>query len=88
MYAVIVRSTLNDFEQATSSLREVVIPRLQQMPGFVSAQWVRLADDAGTSMLTFETHDAAHAFTATLQENPPMGVTLDSVDVGEVVERA
>lgn len=87
MYAVIVRSTLNDFEQAMSSLREVLIPRIQQMPGLVSAQWVRLTEDAGASMVTFETREAAHAFTETLQESPPLGVTLDSVEVGEVVER-
>jgi hypothetical protein len=87
MYAVIVRSTLDDFEQATSSLREVVIPRLAQVPGFVSAQWVRLAEDSGMSMLTFETREGAHAFTETLRENPPVGVTINSFEVAEVIER-
>ena len=59
MHAIVVRSTLNDFEQATKGLDEVVIPRLKQVPGFVAGQWVRLDETTGTAMLTFETAEAA-----------------------------
>jgi hypothetical protein len=90
MHAVVVRSTLHDFEQASTVLREEGIPRLSQAPGFVAAQWVRLDENTGTSMLTFESEEAAQAAAEMLRTNPPGGsaVTINSIEVGEVVERA
>ncbi len=90
MHAVVVRSTLHDFEQATKVLREEGVPRLSQAPGFVAAQWVRLDETTGTSMLTFESEEAARAAAEMLRTNPPGGsaITIDSIEIGEVVERA
>ena len=89
MHAVVARSTLHDFEKATKFLREEGIPRISQAPGFVAAQWVRLDEDTGTSMLTFESEQAAQAAAEQLRANPPGGdaITIDSIQVGEVVER-
>jgi hypothetical protein len=89
MHAVVARSTIHEYEQATSFLREQAIPRIKQAPGFVSAQWVRLDDTTGTSMLTFETEEAARAAAEQIRANPPGGdaITIDSIEVGEVVER-
>jgi hypothetical protein len=89
MYAVVARSTIHEFEQATSVLREQAIPRIRQAPGFVSAQWVRLDESTGTSMLTFETEEAARAAAEQIRANPPGGdaITINSIEVGEVVER-
>jgi hypothetical protein len=89
MHAVVVRSTLHDFEQASKILKEEGVPRISQAPGFVSAQWVRLDDTTGTSMLTFESEDAAQAAAEMLRANPPGGdaITINTVEIGEVVER-
>ena len=89
MHAVVVRSTLHDFEKGTTFLREQGIPRLRQAPGFLAAQWVRLDESRGTSMLTFETEEAARAAAEQLRANPPGGdaITINSIEVGEVVER-
>ena len=89
MHAVVARSTLHDFEKATKFLREEGIPRISQAPGFVAAQWVRLDENTGTSMLTFESEQAAQAAAEQLRANPPGGdaITIDSIQVGEVVER-
>jgi hypothetical protein len=89
MHAVVVRSTLHDFEQASNVLREEGIPRLSQAPGFVGAQWVRLDENTGTSMLTFESEEAARAAAEMLRANPPGGnaITINSIEIGEVVER-
>jgi hypothetical protein len=89
MHAVVARSTLHDFEQATTFLREQAIPRIRQAPGFVAAQWVRLDENTGTSMLTFETEEAARAAAEQIRANPPGGdaITINSIEVGEVVER-
>lgn len=87
MHAVVVRSTLHDFEQATTYLREQGIPRVKQAPGFVGAQWVRLSETSGTSMLTFETEEDARAAVEQITANPPPGLTINSSEIGEVVER-
>ena len=89
MHTVVVRSTIHDYEKATTFLREQGIPRMRQAPGFVAAQWVRLGENAGTSMLTFETEEAARAAAEQLRANPPGGdaITIDTIEVGEVVER-
>lgn len=90
MHAVVVRSTLHDFEQARKILREEGIPRLTQAPGFVAAQWVRLDENTGTSLLTFESEEAARAAAEMLKASPPGGdaITIKSVEIGEVIERA
>ncbi len=89
MHAVVVRSTLHDFDKATSFLREQTVPRVRQAQGFVSAQWVRLSENSGTSMLTFDSADAAHTAVEQLRSNPPPAdaLTINSVEIGEVVER-
>ena len=90
MHAVVVRSTLHDFERASTFLREQGIPRISQAPGFVDAQWVRLDESTGTSMLTFESEEAARTAAEQLRANPPGGdaITIDTIEIGEVVERA
>lgn len=90
MHALVVRSTIHDFEQGRKFLKEQGIPRISQAPGFVDAQWVRLGEDTGTSMLTFDSEEAAKAAAEQLRTNPPAGnaVTINSIEIGEVVERA
>jgi hypothetical protein len=90
MHAVVARSTVHDLTQGRNFLREQAIPRIRQAPGFVTAHWVRLAENSGTSMLIFETEEAANAAAEQIRTNrpPATAVTIDSVEVGEVVERA
>ena len=89
MHTLVVRSTIHDREQATAFLREQGIPRFKQAPGFVAGQWVRLDGGRGTGMITFESEDAARAAAEQLTSNPPPAdvVTIDSLEIGEVVER-
>jgi hypothetical protein len=87
MHAVVVRSTLHDFDQARQFLRGEVVPGVSQAPGFVTAHWVRLDESHGTSMLVFESEEAARA--AAERIVPKEGVvTPDSIEIGEVVEHA
>jgi hypothetical protein len=90
MHAVVVRSTLHDVEQGRSFLRQEGIPRVRQAPGFVTAHWVRLGEDSGTSMIIFESEEAAQAAAEQLRTNPPpeSAVTINSIEIGEVVEQA
>jgi ribosomal protein L35AE/L33A len=88
MHAVIVRVTIHDRETADSFLKEQVVPRASQAPGFVTGHWVRLDGARGTSLAVFESEEAATAARENAQFPPEDVVTVDSIDVGEVVANA
>ena len=90
MHAVLVESTVHDVEQGRTFLREQGIPILRQVPGFVTAHWVKFGNNRGASMLIFESEEAAQGAAEQLRTNPPPAgaVTINSVEVGEVVEHA
>ena len=58
MHAVVVRVNIDDSEGATARLREEVVPRVSQAPGFVAGYWTR-KDNTGLSMLVFDSEEAA-----------------------------
>ena len=88
MHAVVVNVTLPDDDSASlQELREQVVPRVSQAPGFVAGYWVRHeGEKRGSSVIVFESEDNARA--ASEQFQPPEGVTLDSMSLGEVVANA
>ncbi len=87
MHAVVVRVNTDDSEAATARLREEVVPRISQAPGFVAGYWTR-KDNTGLSMLVFESEEAATNAEARVRENMPDVVTLESTEVREVVANA
>jgi hypothetical protein len=88
MHAVVVRVSLSDDDSASlEALREQVVPRVSQAPGFVAGYWVRLeGEKQGSSVIVFDSEDNARS--AGDQFQPPEGVTLESLEVGEVVANA
>ena len=92
MYAVVVNVSIapGQFEASQKVLREQVVPRVKQAPGFVKGYWTVRDDSAqGTSMSIFRTQrDAENAMTMVRSSPPPPGVTLNSVEVREVVAEA
>jgi hypothetical protein len=87
MHAVVVKVTINDMEPAEQQLREQVVPRVSQAPGFVSGCWTR-KDNKGLSMILFESEDAATRASEMIPTTVPEYVTLDDVEVREVVAQA
>ena len=87
MHAVVTRVTINDDGSSESELREKVVPALSQAPGFVAGYWTR-KDNTGLSMLIFESEDAANAAAERIPGMVPDGVTIEDVDVREVVAHA
>jgi hypothetical protein len=87
MHAVVVRVTISDVEQAEAALRDQVVPRVSQAPGFVAGYWTR-KDSGGLSMILFESEDAANAVSERIHADVPDAVTLDGVEVREVVANA
>ncbi len=89
MHAVIVSVTIKDGERATTHLRNEIVPRVKEAPGFVAGYWVRIeGGDKGRGTMVFESEDAARAVADQVSQDENDAVSLDSVDVGEVVESA
>jgi hypothetical protein len=88
MHALVVRVALSEDDSASlAELREKVVPMVSQAPGFVTGYWVRLdGERQGASVIVFDSEDNARS--AASQFQAPEGVTLDSIDVGEVVAKA
>ena len=87
MHAVVVKVTINDEAEADRGLREEVVPRVSQAPGFVSGYWTR-KDNTGLSMIVFESEEAATTAGEMVPSMVPDAVTLDSVEVREVAAHA
>jgi heme-degrading monooxygenase HmoA len=87
MHAVVVHVTLNDPQGSEATLRDQVVPRVSQAPGFVAGYWTR-KDDTGVSMTVWESEDAANAASEMVSAMAPDGVNVGSVEVREVVANA
>jgi heme-degrading monooxygenase HmoA len=93
MHAVVVKVSIQaqDEEPSLKYLRENIVPRVSQAPGFVAGYWVRLeGGDEGNSVVVFESEEAARAAAeqvrAGVRSNE--GVTLEDLSLGEVVANA
>jgi hypothetical protein len=87
VHAVVVRVTLEDFEDARFHLRERVVPAMSQAPGFVTGYWTR-KDNSGLAMVIFESEDAAEAMSERVPSLAPDVVTIEDVEVREVEAHA
>jgi hypothetical protein len=87
MHAVVINVTFTDFPAARAELSELV-PRVSSAPGFVAGYWIALSEGKGTSTVVFDSEEAAKALLGMMQGTPPMTVTIDSVEVGEVLASA
>ena len=87
MHAVVVRVTINDEQAATERLRSEVVPRISQAPGFVAGYWTR-KEEKGLSMVIFESEDLARQASERVPDMVFESVTLEDVDVREVVASA
>ena len=87
MHAVVVNVAINDPEAAERALREQLVPRVSQLPGFVTGYWT-LKDDTGLTMLIFESEDAANAMSRNARATVPPAMTLKDVEVREVAAHA
>jgi heme-degrading monooxygenase HmoA len=88
MYAMLVNVTINDPEAAPKLLEEQVVPRVSQAPGFIAGYWMRPQEDRGWSVVVFESEQAARAVADTVVSPPTGEVTVNNVDVQEIVAHA
>ena len=88
MHAVVVRVTISDQEVAQRHLEEQVVPGMSQAPGFVAGYWTRKDDNSGLAMVIFESEDAAEAMRERAPSMTPDEVTIEDIEVREVVAHA
>ena len=90
MHAVVVKVTINDVDRGLAMLREQVVPRASQAPGFVTGYWTKSEDNHGMSMIVVESEEAARALAKEIESGGPPSdaVTLDGVEVREVMAHA
>jgi hypothetical protein len=87
MHGVVVRVTIKDRDPAEQALREQVVPQVSQAPGFVTGYWLR-KESSGLSFIIFESEEAARQASENIQSPDPDAVTVDEVEVREVVANA
>jgi len=92
MHSVLVNVSIasGQFEAARSQLRERVVAGVRSAPGFVKGYWTVSADHTrGKSIAVFQTKENADNAANMVRTNQlPPGVTLNDVDVCEVVAEA
>jgi hypothetical protein len=92
MHAVVVKVNIGDPETAEQGLRDQVIPRASNAPGFVGGYWTGSDDGhSGLSMVVFDSEESARRAAEMIQGPEavrPETVTLESVEVREVVGNA
>ena len=89
MHAVVVTVTIHDFERGRQMLQDRIVPAVSGAPGFIAGYWTRSEDNRGMSLIAVESEDAARNLAQMIQSAPPdEGVTLDTVEVREVVANA
>jgi hypothetical protein len=87
MHAVVAQVTIDDPGNSETALREQVVPRVSQAPGFVAGYWTRKGN-GGLSLTVWESEDAANTASEMVRSMAPAGVNVESVEVREVVADA
>jgi hypothetical protein len=87
MHAVVVKVAVHDKSAAQAALHDKVIPQVSQAPAFVAGYWTE-RDDTGMAMMVFDSEDAATGASKMIPGTIPDSVTLEDVEVREVVGHA
>lgn len=89
MHAVVVKVEVQDPRGAEERLKQEVVPRVSQLPGFVAGYWLGPREgNEGLSVIVFESEDAARAAADSVPRGIPEGVALRSVETRQVVAHA
>lgn len=88
MHAVLVKVTIRDREAAQKRLEEQIVPQVSKAPGFVTGHWTRKGD-TGLSLVIFESEEQATSMSERVRSMVSEDeVTLEGVEVRDVVAHA
>jgi hypothetical protein len=86
MHAVVVHANILDLAEAKRGI-DAVLPTMKGAPGFIGAYFVAVDDSHGISVAVFETEEQARSGAPPEGAEAP-GVTMDSIQIGEVIGSA
>jgi hypothetical protein len=87
MHAVVVNVTINDPHAAERALHDQLVPRVSQLPGFVTGYWT-IKDNTGLTMLIFETEETATRMSQQAHATVPPAMTFKGVEVRDIAAHA
>jgi hypothetical protein len=89
MHARIARTVVDpdQYEAARKVLETEVLPRVRQIPGVVAGYWFEPVDGKGLNVIVCESKEVAAMPVPNAQpgESPAPGVTVESVEIREVI---
>jgi hypothetical protein len=94
MHALVVRVTIHNADRTREVLNNQVVPQVSGAPGFKAGYWTWPTGGGelnGLSMIIFDSEENARAAgdrVSAIAADAPDNVTLDSVEVREVVASA
>jgi hypothetical protein len=96
MHALVVRVTIRNADRTRELLNSQVVPQVSGAPGLKTSYWTWLTSSGelnGLSMIVFDSEENARAAgdcvsVSAIAADAPDDVTLDSVEVREVVASA
>lgn len=92
MFALVVEVAIeaNRTADAEKMLNEIVVPAVKATPGFVSGTWLQSDDGlTGTTILLFDTEEAARAAAANAPRPPEgSGVTASRFEAMRIAAQA
>jgi hypothetical protein len=90
MHAVVVNLAIHELDADMVDLRDRVVPRISELPGFVTGYWTRKGD-TGLSVIVFDSEDAATAGVEDVRSTVSevdAEATIENIEVREVVAHA
>ena len=90
MYAALVSVNIDpaQIDTARSMLNSDVVPMVKAAPGFIAGYWLGPVDGKGVSVVLFETEAQARETAPPAGASPSPGVTVDTMEIREVVAHA
>ena len=88
MHALVFRVAIHEREEAERLLHEELVPGMSQAPGFVGGYWVNIGESHGTSVIVFDSEDAARRVADQAEPPETDSFTVESFDIGEVAAHA
>jgi len=90
MHAVVVNLVIDDLKADLADLRDRVVPRISEAPGFVTGYWTRKGN-TGLSLIVFDSEEAANGAVERVRSVIPdvdAEATIENIEVREVVAHA
>jgi hypothetical protein len=87
MHAVLVSVSIpaDRQDEARERLQSTVVPGVKQLPGAMAGYWLEPTDGRGYSTVVFDSEENAKAAAETVRDRAPEFVTVDHIELREVV---